>query len=217
MKLIDALRNVNRPADDRYCTVDFSEICTEIGISASVSWNTPDELDQRFKSYPLATWCCTDTHVGYHAIWMDGEPVGYSFQSARKSDTSFRWISQEVVDRMRAVIMSYNEPENTSQFLDPNEDISEFYTVSYVSQLLTDEGFYEGRSVKALVRYDGLTTWSTPAKYRSPDRAYTVAVPYEDPKHNCVLVQDGDEQRIIPISEFKIPINVTLDVAEDLS
>jgi hypothetical protein len=207
MKLIDAIRNVTRPAEpDRWRhSAPLEEICEALGID--YDWNEPEELQTRLQSYPIFNWLCTDTHVGLNAIYFDGEPVGCSMQTARKSSTNVEWISAEDARRVREAILSYRE-EKLFDLIKPDAEIGDDAGVAYTSQALTNEGTYQGRPVTALVWYDGLTSRSTPEEYRKPGRAYTEAVPYADEKSNCVLVQDGDEQRIIPIEDFRIAFNV---------
>lgn len=207
MKLIDAIRNVTRPAtpDPWRHSAPLEEICEALGIQ--YDWNEPEELQSRLQSYPIFNWLCTDTHVGLNAIYLDGEPVGSSMQVARKNSMSVQWLSSEDARRVRDAILSYRE-EKTFDLILPDEMIGEDAGVAYVGQALTNEGFYQGRPVTALVWYDGLSSRSTEEKYRQPGRAYFEAVPYADEKSNCVLVQDGDEQRIIPIEEFRIALNV---------
>jgi hypothetical protein len=207
MKLIDAIRNVTRPAapDPWRHSAPLEEICEALGIQ--YDWNEPEELQSRLQSYPIFNWLCTDTHVGLNAIYLDGEPVGASMQTARKSSANVEWISAEDARRVRDAIMSYRE-EKLFDLIKPDTEIGDDASVAYVGQALTSEGFYQGRPVKALVWYDGLSSRSTEEKYRQPGRAYFEAVPYADEKSNCVLVQDGDEQRIIPVEEFRIALNV---------
>jgi hypothetical protein len=208
MKLIDAIRNVTRPAtpDPWRHSAPLEEICEALGIQ--YDWNEPEELQSRLQSYPIFNWLCTDTHVGLNAIYLDGEPVGSSMQVARKNSTNVQWISAEAARRVRDAILSYRE-EKVFDLILPDEEIGDDAGVAYVGQALTSVGTYQGRPVKALVWYDGLSSRSTEEKYRQPGRAYFEAVPYADEKSNCVLVQDGDEQRIIPVEEFRIALNVS--------
>ena len=207
MKLIDAIRNVTRPAkpDAWRHSAPLEEICEALGIQ--YDWNEPEELQSRLQSYPIFNWLCTDTHVGLNAIYLDGEPVGSSMQVARKNSTNVQWISAEAARRVRDAILSYRE-EQVFDLILPDEEIGDDAGVAYVGQALTDEATYQGRPVKALVWYDGLASRSTPEEYRREGRPYFEAVPYKDEKSNCVLIQDGDEQRIIPVEEFRIALNV---------
>lgn len=208
MNLIDAIKNVVKP-EAKYAwdySAPIEALCEFFRIQTI--WNEPDEMNARFKSYPIFNWYCTDTHVGLDALYLDGEPVGCTFQSARKCGRDFRWLSRESALKVRAFLLSFLVPEEeTIDIIPADECVNDKPAVAYVSQLLTDEGFYDGRPVRVLVKYDGLGQ-NTDPKYRVPGRSYFESVPYGDSKDNCLLVQDGDEQRIISIQEFKIPLNV---------
>jgi hypothetical protein len=208
MKLIDAIRNVTRPAapDPWRHSAPLEEICEALGIN--YDWNEPEELQSRLQSYPIFNWLCTDTHVGLNAIYFDGEPVGSSMQTARKDSTNVQWISADAARRVRDAILSYRE-EKVFDLILPDEEIGDDAGVAYVGQALTSVGFYQGRPVKVLVWYDGLSARRPASKeQRKSGRPYFEGVPYADEKSNCVLVQDGDEQRIIPVEEFRIALNV---------
>lgn len=210
MKLIDALLNVEREETDKsrwHYSAPSDPINSALGISDPDYY--PDELDLRLRAYPVFNWLCTDEHVGLDALYLDGELVASIFRPARKSDYSVKWVSRELAQKVREVILSYaEEPEQGYDLIDPNEEIEDAFTVQYVGQSLTDDGFFEGRPVRALVWYDGLMGRTTPPEYRREGHSYTVAVPYKDARSNCVLVQDGDEQRLIPVTEFRMPFRL---------
>jgi hypothetical protein len=210
MKLIDAIRLVERPEDpSRWAySVDMEAICRSLDIPEL--WDQHDKVDERIREYPLATWYCTDTHVGLFAIWFDDRPVASAFQPARKSDKTIQWVSVKDAEEVRNFFLSLL-PKPDFHLLDPNEDLGEHWNVGYVDQPLTDDGFYQGRPVKILVRYDGIMCRTTKPEHRRPDRSYYEKVDYSDPRRGHVLVQDGNEERLIPIEEFGIPFKVKQD------
>lgn len=207
MKLIDAILNVERPESES--PWDFSTPINKIAANLGIEGfhDEPDELSARLKSYPVLNWYCTDTHVGLFAMYLDGEAVGCHYRNARKSDYEIEWISLELAEKTKAVIMSYINNEIDVTLIDQNQDIGDDYGVSYVSQALTSDGLYEGRPVKALIWYDSYG-YNTPVKYRIKGRAYIMRVPSDDPKSNCVKIQDGKDQRIIPIKDFRMPFKL---------
>ena len=206
MKIIDAIRNVIRP--DATSSYDYSVCAEEINQALGISgpYSYPDALDERFKQYPIFNWLCTDSHVGLDALYMDGEPVGCCYRSARKNYLEVEWLSKEIADQVRNIVSSYDEGKSVD-LVDPDQDIGDDFVVVHVGQALTDDGFYEGRPVRALVWYDGLMGRSTDPKYRREGHSYFEKVARDDPKRNCVLVQDGDEQRVIPIEDFRLAFN----------
>lgn len=205
MKLIDAIRNVVRPIAKS--AWDFSPpeeaINESLGISGMYFY--PDALRSRLKAYPIYNWQCTDEHVGLDALYLDDEAVGCTYRNARKSPYEVEWLSKELASKVREAIMSYAEhPE--FNLVDPDQEIGDTYAAYYTGQAFTDEGFFEGRPVKALIWYD--MTINTAPEYIREGKPYFVKVEFKDPRHNCVLVQDGDAQRLISIREFKMAMNV---------
>jgi hypothetical protein len=206
MKLIDAIRNVvileSKSPWDNHASLD--EIAADFGIDHFYS--APDELNARIKAYPISSWLCTDTGVGINAIYFDGEPAGSSSKQARKDGLFVEWISQEIAMRVRDAIMEHVR-QGSIAIIDPEEEIGDGFTVNFAGQAFTDDGRYQGRPVKALIWYSSIGD-HTPERARRAGRSYMVGVPYKDEKADHLLVQDGDEQRLIPFSEFIIPYSV---------
>lgn len=107
MKLVEAICNVERP-EPRVpwdYTVDVDRLIEHFGLDSMGSY-VYEELDQRLKAYPIRTWLCTDTTVGLYAIWMDGVPVGCSWQSCRKANVGYSWINAEAATLVRDMLLS---------------------------------------------------------------------------------------------------------------
>lgn len=205
MKLIDAIMQVERPEAQSvwdFCS-PLEELCSDLKIPHC--YDNPDELLKRLKSYPILQWMCTDESVGLNALYLDGEAVGCHYRNGRKMSYEIEWISSSARSKTYNVIKSYmQEKPDEISLINPDQDIGEDYGVHYVTQLMTDDGFYEGRPVRILVRYEGLEGRTTPEEYRRKGRSYYEAVGSKDERANCLLVQDGDEQRIIPVNTFRI-------------
>lgn len=202
MKIIDAIFNVDRPKNSFDYSAPTERICARLNIEYNY-----DEDYVGLNSYPIYNWYCTDSYVGLNAIYLDDEPVGCSWRGSRRADLNIEWISEQAALKVRE-FLSTKAPKPTFEILNPDYDIGESFSVNYVGQSLTQEGFYQDRPVQALIWYNGYTGSSTPEKNRQPGRAYTISVPFSDPKCNCVLVQDANEQVLIPITEFKILFDV---------
>jgi hypothetical protein len=135
MKLIDAINRVKFPQETGRWdfAAPLEEICDALGIGSPWGYSEDvfDELDKRLKAYPICDWRCTDTMVGLYAIYLDGIAVGTSFQSARKSERYFKWVSQESVAKVRSVILSYATQDEDS-LIDPDEviDVAELKYLS---------------------------------------------------------------------------------------
>lgn len=207
IKLIDAIRNVERP-EKSFDTWPIGAVCDSLGLESLSIDYPPPPLEKRLGCYPIFNWICTDEHVGLDALYLDGEPVGCAYRSARKSSYEIKWLSNRVAENVREVLLSYVAQPPEFDLIDPLEEIDQAQTVQFVSQALTDDGFFEGRPVKVLVRYDGLLGRTTPEEYRQEGRSYYVSVPFKALNNNCFLVQDGDTQRVISTQHFKIAINV---------
>lgn len=208
MKLIDTINQVERPESTNpwAFSAPIERVARNLGVMDL--YDEPNELNERLKSYPIIEWYCTDQCVGLYAMYLDGEAVGCHYQSARKSEYEIEWISTEAAQKTREVILTYVTRDDDFGLINPDQDIGNDHAFQFVSQALTDEGLYEGRPAKALIWYDSHVTKTTPEEYRREGKAYTVAVPFGDSKANCVLVQDGEEQRVIPISEFRVPFRL---------
>lgn len=207
MRLIDAIINVARPVDESRWAYSAPEEAIYESLGLTYSYDSNEEIDKALKAYPIFNWICTDEHVGLDAIYLNDAPMGCCYRSARKNHYEIEWISNEHAAKVRDFLLSFTPPR-TFNLMDPDQDIGEDFTVQFTTQALTDDGFYEGRPVKALIWYDGLMGRTTPPQYRTKGKAYVEAVDYKDPKSNCVLVQDGDEERVIPIDQFRIPFNL---------
>lgn len=104
MKLIDAISNVKRPIIETWENdPPIEALCNELGVETV--WD--EGLDQRIRKYPIVSWKCTDTQVGLYAIWMAGEPIAAYFQAYRRSEKRFYWISEEIADQVRNLLLSY--------------------------------------------------------------------------------------------------------------
>lgn len=83
-----------------------NEFLNECGIT---DWYETDSIDLKehgFTCRPIKTWMCTDTLVGYYAIYFKGEFICWSYQPARKEDIEFEWVSQEVYERVCQFLQS---------------------------------------------------------------------------------------------------------------
>lgn len=190
MKLIDALRNVDR-RDDNSTWVDMEDIYNALGIDP---WQCerPADADNRIKEYWLVKWNCTDTWVGTTAIFFDGELVCMTKQGARKSSKDYTFLSQEAAEKVWEYLKP-NKPKGDG-FINPDEEIGEHYSVAYVSQVLQDEGFYEG--MPATICRDEL--------YLRNRRSYNVD---SDGQDITIQFHDGSRKQI-HVSEFQFALSL---------
>lgn len=189
INLLEALKNVDK-SEMNSTWPCYNEFFNEFDIEY---WNTKsefhDQWDKRMKSYYLIKWLCTDTWVGALAYYLDDELVAYSWQPARKSDTTYYFVSDEAANKVKEFLYSLiDEQEPHYKVMDLNEEIDVHYTVDYGSQLLVDEGQFDGETVKVVQRwnrYEDIDNW----------------------KKVIVRMPDGRE-RMINLDQFHIPLHM---------
>ena len=184
MKLIDALRNVDR-SDSQYA--DREELARELGVSPDLYYHDmPEDFDERVKAYYVIKWNCTDTWVGLMAIYFDDRLAGYSWQTARRSDREYEFVSEELALELQAYLES-TRPKPKFNIIDPEQEQDEYYTVAYGSQLLADKGVYNGVPVEVVKKFPYHTS-SNWENVEVKDATGTVTM--------------------ITLSEFKIPLHL---------
>lgn len=182
MKLRELIDNFERlPVElERWNSADLDELCNEVGLTnTTLSSDNSDEWDSRCISHPVATWLCTDTHVGMRFITLDGFVVAISTQDARKSDVNYEFVSAEARIVLRDFIISLSSQNPDTQFAiaDLDEEMGIGYTVGYGENILTDKVIVNGRPATIITHY-GLRY---ELRYEgNPDMWSKVTVQYED-------------------------------------
>ena len=87
---------------------DLSELQRELGIMSSSDYH---DGDLELKAYWLENHICTDTEVGKRVYVLQGEVVATSVKQYRKADEYFTWVDKEAFDKVRAYVMSLDEPD----------------------------------------------------------------------------------------------------------
>ena len=99
MKLIDAVRNVDKSESNRNW---FDRYNVGQAFGLNFCWDEfPDDFDVRLTGYHIQVWRCTDTSVGLTAVYFDDEPVATIWQPFRKSDPKWKFISVEAAAKVR--------------------------------------------------------------------------------------------------------------------
>lgn len=98
---------------------DMEEFFKCLGIDAFSSWS--ETFGKRVKRVAIAEWMCSDTIVGIHLYFFDGEFVAVSFQSARKSRVQLKWANLEAAGKIRKFIYSILEEELSVVLIEPDE------------------------------------------------------------------------------------------------
>jgi hypothetical protein len=64
----------------------------------------------RLTSKYYHSWTCTDTKVGIMVYYLDEKPICLSFQSARKANIDFSWLSIRAFRETKEYAISLSEP-----------------------------------------------------------------------------------------------------------
>jgi hypothetical protein len=99
MKLIDAIKNVNKSKANYY--INTYDLFLNLKIENFASENVYDELKKAFKGYWLFRWYCTDSHVGYSVIYFEDEPLCFVSKLSRKSDSCYQFVSSSIFNKAR--------------------------------------------------------------------------------------------------------------------
>ena len=189
MKMRDLINAVDR-SEKNFTSADIDDFCRELNLNEYPGWN--QQFEDAVKGYWLIKWLCTDTWVGYAVYYMDNEPIAISVQTARKNPTAYEFVSLEAATKLRKFILEcLGESEFTPTIMDLDEETDPYYTISYSSQLLVDEGVLYGRPVK-LVRK--CHRWDDPEL-----KMDEMMVSYVD---------EPDHVFKIDANDFKIPLHV---------
>lgn len=121
MKISEAIQNIDF-SKEHYGWVDDSEFGQTLGL-----YNSYGALleEAGMKEYPLKVWLCTDTIVGLHAYFLDGECVAVSWQTARKSSKNIMFTSRQAANKIRDILLSAEDDQ--LKFIDiENENVEDY-------------------------------------------------------------------------------------------
>ena len=82
---------------------DFEDIGQELGIYNLYDADT--SVHNHIKEFPLHTWQCTDTMVGWNALFLNEEFICITFQQGRKCDVHYFWASKEAIENTRSYLI----------------------------------------------------------------------------------------------------------------
>lgn len=165
MKMHELFARINK-GDQNHTDPDIDDWANAFDISVPWDSDAQDQLEKRLSGYWAVKWYCTDTWVGTILYFLDGEPLGISSQGGRKCGVEVSFVSEEMAEKLRQVLIELcvpNKPNGVS-LINMDEEVGESYTIGYGSQLLTKEGLYNGEPatvVKTFERYDEIDKWTT--------------------------------------------------------
>jgi len=150
MKLKDIILNVDK-SEQNTDYVDLTELGQDMGLY-DVPW--VDDENNDLKAYWFVKWLCTDSWVGFRAIFFNDKFVGLSSQKGRKCDIVYEWSSMDTKREVYEYLLSKTDKScNEGDILDPDDlevDWKSGYVVSYGSQLLTRTVYYENELVEII-------------------------------------------------------------------
>ena len=108
-------------------------ICNELDIDVyDKIINKNEYLYEQF----VYSWLCTDTYVGLRAFYFHNELACIAYQTARKENGYFKWVSAEIRKRVKDYIYSLLEPiEDTNKIV----DIIDMESTYLIYDILTTE------------------------------------------------------------------------------
>lgn len=184
MKLIDAMRNVDR-SESNHNSSDPDEL--NIALEANLYYVDWSSFNEDVKEYWLTKWLCTDTHVGDSVGFIGDEPVYLRRQTARHGGHTYMFVSLEAAARVKDLLIKHCSDRTEPRLLDLDEEIGETYTVKWANEVLVKHGTYNGQAV-----------------------THTHQGWYEILKKDIFVVIDETGEKIsIPCADYQIPLHLS--------
>ena len=122
-----ALDKVQAPARDAWFHA-LEDLERDLESGTNLQYNGGwEKVNERLSQSDIVTWMCTDTMVGLRVVLLDGRAVALSYQSARKNDTHFLWLTsqdavlvREVLRTIHDAVEELSDPEVASE--DPSSE-----------------------------------------------------------------------------------------------
>lgn len=183
MKLIDAIRNVDR-SQSNHTHASPEELSQ--ALEANLYYIDWTGFNTEVREYWLLKWIDTDSHVGDTVGFIGDEPVYHRRQTARRGGHTYSFLSLEAAERVKQLLIKHSSDRTEPNLLDLNEEIAETYTVRWSNDLLVKHGTYQGKPVT----HDQQGWYETCAK------------------DIFVKIDETGERISIPCSEFKMPLHL---------
>lgn len=146
MKLKQIIETIDKSKNNEDYVNLYDIAYSEFGL------NIDYEEQDRLKCYWVQRWYCTDSYVGLRLYFLDDKPVAFSMQEGRKCDENFHWIEEEYAIEVKKYCMEFLIKEEDNQYYsicDLEEDIGEFYQLSYACEIIDkDKIYYNGEHVE---------------------------------------------------------------------
>ena len=152
MTLKEIIEKIKKPVQGQFDdNINVEALCYAVGLHDFKYYSE----QTRLKAFYYQRWLCTDTWVGGKVYFLDDEAVATSWQPARKSSELISFISEETFKKLQKfVVETYSNEQEVSEitFTDLNEEVGEFYQVSFAEQLLDKDVYVFENEVKTPVK-----------------------------------------------------------------
>lgn len=123
----------------------YSTECLPYELRVSYDDIDFDKLNTRLKEYWVHTWLCSDTWVGYMALFLDDELVAISYQDARKSAKNYKYVSKEMLKKARLWVIDCIEidadGDDGTILNDGWEQEETKFNCKFTCQIITRKGY----------------------------------------------------------------------------
>lgn len=151
MTLNDAFGKVLKTKENEVKNYSLYDFAQELGIELD-NYNEP--LPDNVKGYWLSPWKSEHGVIGISLFFIDNRPLAVVMTTSSHSRASFEFCSEEIGLKLVNLIsiITGEKYDNIEVYVgedmdDDNEEVEGYYTVSRTSDLLSDEGYYQGEKV----------------------------------------------------------------------
>lgn len=109
---------------------DEEDFFSSLGLNSwEFDWSKIKKFEERTCLKFFDRWLCTDTYVGKGILEIDGKPVAFFNQSARKNDCNYLWWSKEAKDAAKKFAQEFIEQDETeyNDVISENQNMIKFF------------------------------------------------------------------------------------------
>ena len=190
--LLEALTNVNK----EYTTsVGVEEFLSAFELSTyDYDWSL---VDSRLKAYGLVKWLCTDTHVGYDAVYLDDTLVATTSQECRKCSYKIKFVSEDAAMMVKKFLMTCFDTKEPIYTILTEEELNDHTPLTthqhFSNNVLEKIGYYEGRRAEIMFN----CVFSDESDYIKQGLK--------------IRFFDTQEELVVRVQDFEIPMNLDFD------
>jgi len=156
-----------------------------------------DVVDSRLKAYGLVNWLCSDTQVGYDAVYLDDTLVATTSQECRKCDYNIKFVSEAAAMMVKEFLLTCIEPKEPTYTVLTEEELNSHKSLTnndhFSNSVLEKIGYYQGRRAEIIGR---CVFGTEPGCIK---------------KGLKIRFFDTQEELVVNVGKFEIPMNVDFD------